>query len=383
MTELRLFDTRQGKVSAFAPGPVARIYVCGITPYDATHMGHAATYVTYDVMQRRLQDRGVEVRMVRNITDIDNDLFERARRDGVNYLDLAFGQKRRFDADLEALGVLEPWSEPRVTSAIPDIRGLIAQFLAKEHAYVVEDWVYYRHQATEGFGAISQYSRVDMRDIGQRRGEDPNDPRKEHPLDTVLWQPSATDEPAWEAPWGRGRPGWHVECTALSIRELGVVDLHGGGCDLVYPHHEFCSAQLESAEIAPASHWVHQSCVHLRGEPMSKSTGNLIFVKDLLEIFDPMAIRLAVMSQHYRSTEWSWRDELLVEATDRLHAWRSSRGGRIDEHLRAEVGEFLDDDLNIPAAIERLDQAAQDGTDVSAAAGLLGVEVHELAANAS
>ncbi len=316
--------------------------------------------------------------MVRNITDIDNDLFERARRDGVNYLDLAFGQKRRFDADLDALGVLEPWSEPRVTSAIPDIRGMIAQFLAKHHAYVVDDWVYYRHQATEGFGSISQYSRVDMRDIGQRRGEDPTDPRKEHPLDTVLWRPSAEDEPAWEAPWGRGRPGWHIECTALSIRELGSVDLHGGGCDLVYPHHEFCAAQLDSAQITPASHWVHQSCVHLRGEPMSKSTGNLIFIKDLLEIFDPMAIRLAVMSQHYRSTEWSWDDELLVEATDRLEAWRASRGGSADDTLWNLVGNYLDDDLDIPGAIEQLDRSAASGTDVSNAAGLLGVQTSEL-----
>ena len=202
MNQLRLFDTREGAISEFDPGPVARIYVCGITPYDATHMGHAATYVTYDVLHRRLQDCGVEVRMVRNITDIDNDLFERARRDGVNYLDLAFGQKRQFDADLDALGILEPWSEPRVTSAIPDIRGMIARFLEKEYAYIVDDWVYYRHQATESFGSISRYSRVDMRDIGQRRGEDPTDPRKRHPLDTVLWQPSAADEPAWEAPWG-------------------------------------------------------------------------------------------------------------------------------------------------------------------------------------
>lgn len=380
MSELRLFDAREGTLSVFAPGPIARIYVCGITPYDATHMGHAATYVTYDVLHRRLQDRGVEVRMVRNITDIDNDLFERARRDGVNYLDLAFGQKRRFDADLEALGVLEPWSEPRVTSAIPDIRGMIAQFLERGHAYVVDEWVYYRHQATNGFGTISRYSRVDMRDIGQRRGEDPTDPRKEHPLDTVLWQPSAADEPAWEAPWGRGRPGWHIECTALSIRELGSVDLHGGGCDLVYPHHEFCAAQLDSAEIAPASHWVHQSCVHLRGEPMSKSTGNLIFVKDLLEVFDPMAIRLAVLSQHYRSTEWSWRDELLVEATDRLALWRGSSGGRIDDNLADCVGAFLDDDLDVPGAIDHLDEAVGDGIDISRAAGQLGVMIEANAA---
>ena len=238
MSELRLFDTATGESSAFAPGPVARIYVCGITPYDATHLGHAATYVTYDILHRRLLDSGVEVRMVRNITDIDNDLFARARRDDVNYLDLAYGQKHVFDTDLRALGVLEPWSEPRATSAIPDIRGAISQFLSLGHAYDVDGWVYYRHLAVPSFGSVSGYSRVDMRAIGERRGEDPSAPGKEHPLDTVLWQPSAADEPSWEAPWGSGRPGWHIECTVLAIRELGKIDLHGGGCDLVYPHHE-------------------------------------------------------------------------------------------------------------------------------------------------
>ena len=374
MGALCLFDTVSGEVSEFSPGPIARIYVCGITPYDATHVGHAATYVTYDVLQRRLVDRGVEVRMVRNITDIDNDLLERARRDGVNYLDLAFGQKRQFDQDLAALGVLEPWSEPRATSAIADIRGMTSRFLSNDYAYEVDGWVYYRHQASESFGSIGQHSRVDMRAIGKQRGEDPDDERKEHPLDTVLWQPSADDEPSWEAPWGSGRPGWHVECTALSLRELGTVDLHGGGCDLVYPHHEFCAAQLDSAGIAPVGHWMHQSCVHLRGEPMSKSTGNLVFVRDLLAVFDPMAIRLAVLSQHYRSTEWEWTDELLVEAADRLGEWRSAGASAgVGVGPAEEVRERLDDDLDVPGAISLIDDAAARGQGVSTSAALLGV----------
>ncbi len=376
MGDLRLFDTATGQTSAFAPGPVANIYVCGITPYDATHLGHAATYVTYDVLQRRLIDRGVEVRMVRNITDIDNDLFERARRDGVNYLDLAFGQKRVFDDDLNALGVLEPWSEPRATSAIPDIRGAISFFLSSGHAYAVDGWVYYRHSAVPSFGSISSYSRVDMRAIGERRGEDPNGPGKEHPLDTVLWQPSADDEPSWESPWGSGRPGWHVECTVLSVRELGTIDLHGGGCDLVYPHHEFCASQLESLGVAPIRHWMHQSCVHLRGEPMSKSTGNLIFVRDLTSAHDPMVVRLAVMSQHYRSVEWTWTNDLLDAAVERLALWRSVRdadGATDADGPLAAVRECLDDDLNVPEAIEAIDAAARRGEGAREAAELLGV----------
>ncbi len=371
-TPMQLFDTASGSLRSFEPGPIARIYICGITPYDATHMGHAATYVTYDVLHRRLVDRGHEVRMVRNITDIDNDLLERARRDDVNYLDLAFGQKRQFDEDLDALGLLEPWSEPRATSAIPDIRGLISRMLSAGDAYVVDGWVYFDHRKSPGFGSISGYSRVDMRAIGDKRGEDPTDPRKTHPLDTVLWQPSAADEPFWEAPWGSGRPGWHIECTALSIRELGNIDLHGGGCDLVYPHHEFSAAQLTSAGADATGHWLHQSCVHLDGEPMSKSSGNLIFVKDLLATNDPMAVRLAVMSQHYRSAEWNWTDELVSEATARLDQWRAAGDGTGPYD---EVGRCLDNDLDVPGALKVIDAAAAQGHGVTKAAALLGVRL--------
>ena len=366
---MRLFDTATGEVRDVEPSATVGIYVCGITPYDATHIGHAATYITYDVLQRRLTDRGHIVRMVRNITDIDNDLLERARRDGVNYLDLAFGQKKRFNADLDALGLLEPWSEPRATSAIPDIRGLVSRLVSSGAAYEVEGWVYFSHKASGEFGSVSGNSRVDMRAIGERRGEDPHDPRKAHPLDTVLWQPSAPDEPYWEAPWGRGRPGWHVECTALSLRELGGVEIHGGGCDLVYPHHEFCAAQLDALGEEPVGLWMHQSCVHLDGEPMSKSTGNLVFVNDILENHDPMALRLAVMSNHYRERSWDWTAELLEVATARLASWRAAGDGTgpIDA-----VRAALDDDLDVPTAIEAIDSAAKAGNGVSESAGLLG-----------
>lgn len=370
---MRLFDTATAEVRDVEPGATVGIYVCGITPYDATHIGHAATYITYDVLQRRLTDRGHVVRMVRNITDIDNDLLERARRDGVNYLDLAFGQKKRFNADLDALGLIEPWSEPRATSAIPDIRGLVSRLVSSGAAYEVEGWVYFSHKASGEFGSVSGNSRVDMRAIGERRGEDHHDPRKAHPLDTVLWQPSAPDEPYWEAPWGRGRPGWHVECTALSLRELGGVEIHGGGCDLVYPHHEFCAAQLDALGEEPVGLWMHQSCVHLDGEPMSKSTGNLVFVNDILENHDPMALRLAVMSNHYRERSWDWTAELLEVATARLASWRAAGDGTgpIDA-----VRAALDDDLDVPTAIEAIDSAAKAGNGVSESAGLLGVVLH-------
>ncbi len=375
MGEMRLYDTATGAIVPLQIRDIARIYICGITPYDATHLGHAATYVTYDVLHRRLLGRGHEVQMVRNITDIDNDLLERAQRDGVNYLDLAFGQKRQFDEDLAALGVLDPWSEPRATSAIPDIRGVVARLLDSGAAYVVNGSVYFDHAASSNFGSVSGFSRVDMRAIGERRGEDPLDPNKQHPLDTVLWQPSLEGEPSWEAPWGSGRPGWHIECTALSLRELGTIDIHGGGCDLVYPHHEFCAAQLDVLDNSPIGHWMHQSCVHMRGEPMSKSTGNLIFVRDLLREWEGPVIRLAVLSQHYRTSAWEWSDALLDEAKARLASWNGSSGGdqRDIEQLCNEVGAALDDDLDVPTALATIDQSAAAGVDVSPAAAMLGI----------
>ncbi len=378
MGELRLFDTASASLVGFEPAASDRtvgIYVCGITPYDATHMGHAATYVTYDVLHRYLLDQGYVVQMVRNITDIDDDLLARADRDQVNYLDLAFGQKRQFDQDLEALGVLEPWSEPRATSAIPDVRGLISKLLDEGHAYVESGWVYYSHHAVESFGTIGKYSPADMARIGEQRGEDPADPRKRHPLDTVLWRTSHAGQPEWESPWGSGRPGWHIECTALSIRELGSIDLHGGGCDLVYPHHEFCAAQLLSAGVAPVGHWMHQSCVHLNGEPMSKSTGNLIFVRDLLETREPMVVRLAVLSQHYRSVDWLWTDSLLDQAEERLNLWRRAVGKGPDPDVLEHARRSLEDDLDVPSAIDAIDNAAASGLDVTGPAKLLGVEL--------
>jgi len=377
MSQMRLYDTATGEMSSLQLDTIVKIYICGITPYDATHLGHAATYVTYDVLHRRLLDRGHDVRMVRNITDIDNDLLERARRDDVNYLDLAFGQKRQFDDDLAALGVLDPWSEPRATSAIPDIRGLVARLLESGAAYDVDGTVYFAHDSTPTFGSVGRFSRVDMRAIGERRGEDPHDTNKLHPLDTILWQRSAEGEPFWEAPWGAGRPGWHIECTALSIRELSSIDIHGGGCDLVYPHHEFCAAQLDALGAEPVGLWMHQSCVHLAGEPMSKSTGNLVFVRDLLADREGPTIRLAVLSQHYRASAWEWTDSLLDEADERLSRWRKvtakNTSGSVD--VVAAVRAALDDDLNVPAALIAIDEGAEADVDVAPAARLLGVEL--------
>lgn len=368
---MRLYDTRRQAVVPFEPGPTVRMYVCGITPYDATHLGHAATYLTYDVLQRRLVDRGHEVRCVRNITDVDDDLLRRAREVGVHYLDLGTAQTKVFDADMAALGVLDPWDEPRATGAIPDIRGFIHRVVDQGHAYVVEGTVYFDVRSVDDFGEVSGLDRATMVRLARERGGDPDDPAKRHPLDFVLWRPSAPGEPAWESPWGAGRPGWHVQCSALALRDLGVtVDLHGGGSDLVFPHHECEAAQSRAVTGVPfVRHWSHRGLIGWQGEKMSKSRGNLVFVAELRERHDPMAIRLALLSEHYRR-DWDWTPQHLTAAEARLDRWRRAGGG--DAGLEA-VRAALDDDLDVPRAIAVLDARADRGEGVSAGAALLGI----------
>ncbi len=374
---LRLYDTARGAVVPFEAPPVVRIYVCGITPYDATHLGHAATYITYDVLQRRLQDLGHETRCVRNVTDVDDDILTVAQQRDIHYLDLAFAQTARFDDDMAALNTLPPTSEPRATSAIADIRGFIYQALERGFAYCASGGVYFDTAAFDGFGSLSGFGHQHMTDLARQWRDDPDDPAKRNPLDFVLWQRARPGEPRWESRWGPGRPGWHVECSTLALRELGpTIDLHGGGADLLYPHHECERAQSEAVTGKPfARHWLHQALVHCRGSKMSKSVGNLILVHELRRNHEAMAIRLALMSQHYR-TPWPWHDGLLVEAEHRLALWRqaSSSDAEVDEEeLLTEVRASLDDDLDVPGALAAVDATARSGRSVRASAALLGV----------
>lgn len=368
---IQLYDTAREGVAPFEPGPVVTIYTCGITPYDAAHLGHAATYLAYDVLQRRLRDRGHETRCVRNITDVDDDLLRKARELGVNYLDLAAEEVARFDRDMGALGLLACFSEPRATSAIPDILGFIGMVLDSGHAYQAGGAVYFDVSSYERFGQVSHLDRATMLELAAERGGNPGDPNKRDPLDFVLWQPSAPDEPSWQSLWGEGRPGWHVECSALAIRELGTtIDLHGGGADLIFPHHECEAAQSEAATgEAFVRHWMHVGMVRLGGEKMSKSLGNLVFVGDLLKDWEAAAIRLAVLSHHYRDS-WEWTDDLLPQAAERLGRWRAGGSG---EAGLAAVRRALDLDLDTPAALDALDAEAAAGRGVSQAAALLGV----------
>jgi L-cysteine:1D-myo-inositol 2-amino-2-deoxy-alpha-D-glucopyranoside ligase len=375
---MMLFDTARQAIVPFEPGPVVTMYTCGITPYDATHVGHATVYVTYDVLQRRLRDRGHDTRCVRNITDVDDDLLRKARELGIHYLDLAAAETARFDGDMKALDVVECWSEPRATSAIADIRGFIGMVLERGNAYESGGAVYFDVSSFEKFGQISHKTRDEMLELARIHGGNVDDPNKRDPLDFVLWQPSLEDEPAWESLWGPGRPGWHIECSALALRELDTtIDLHGGGSDLLFPHHECEAAQSEAATAQPfVRHWMHQAMVRMDGEKMSKSLGNLVFVDALLETYDPRAVRLAIVAHHYRHP-WEWHDQLMPTAAERLETWKAAAAPerRDPERVLFEVRGALDDDLDTPAAIEAVDGAVARGEDITEAAALLGVHL--------
>lgn len=372
---MRLFDTARREIVPFTPGETVLMYTCGITPYDATHLGHASTFLVYDILQRRLIDLGHTVRCVRNVTDVDDPLFAKARELGVHYLDLAAGEEARFNRDMEALNVLPVYSTPRASSAISDIRGFIGMVLDRGFAYAAGGSVYFDVTKFPSFGEVSHYSHEQMIAFARQRGGNVDDPHKRNPLDFVLWHPSADDEPSWDAQWGAGRPGWHIECSALALRELGTtIDLHGGGSDLIFPHHECERAQSEAAtgEVF-VRHWMHVAMVFKDGEKMSKSLGNLVFVDALRTEWDPRSIRLGIIEHHYR-TEWEWDDTLMPRNHDRLVAWKAAVGGSSASIIN-DVRARLDDDLDTPGALAAIDAAAASGVDVSDCAALLGVDL--------
>jgi L-cysteine:1D-myo-inositol 2-amino-2-deoxy-alpha-D-glucopyranoside ligase len=359
---MRLYDTARRAVVPFEPPSTVRMYVCGITPYDSTHLGHAATYLTYDILVRRLEDLGHTVRYVRNITDVDDSILPKAREMGVPYLELAESEMRRFHNDMTALEMRPPVAEPRATEAIEQIVDLVAQLLERGHAYLTHGTAYFDVSTFPRYGELSHYSEDQMVRLARARGGNPDDPHRRQPLDFVLWQPSAADEPAWRAPFGVGRPGWHIECSAMAMHEHGpTLDLHGGGTDLIFPHHECEIAQSESLTGEPcARHWLHSAMVNYEGEKMSKSLGNLVFVSDLLKTADPRAIRLALTRHHYRHG-FEWYDTDLDEGTALLHrllAAAEREGGPDPRPFAERVRNAIDDDLDTPRALDALDDFA-------------------------
>jgi L-cysteine:1D-myo-inositol 2-amino-2-deoxy-alpha-D-glucopyranoside ligase len=372
---IRLYDTARQAVVPFTPGPEVTMYTCGITPYDATHLGHAWVYVNYDVLTRRLIDMGHTVKCVRNVTDVDDPLFAKARQLGVHYLDLAAKEEMRFKGDMDALNVLPVFAEPRASSAISEIRKFIGLVLDAGYAYASGGSVYFDVSKFPSFGSVSHYSNDQMMTYARERGGNVDDPHKRHPLDFVLWQPSQPDEPAWETKWGSGKPGWHIECSAMALQHLGTtIDLHGGGGDLIFPHHECERAQSEAATGQPfVKHWMHVGLVWMDGAKMSKSLGNLVFIDALRKQYDPRAIRLGILDHPYRH-DWHWEDDLMDRNSARLERWQAaSAGHNRTTGLIDAVRAHLDDDLDCPSAIAAIDSAASEGADVQESAALLGI----------
>ena len=372
----RVPDTASGSLVEIAgvDGKV-RIYVCGITPYDATHLGHAATYLLFDLIQRLCLDAGLRVHYVQNVTDVDDPLLERAVATGQDWRALAARETQLFRDDMAALRILPPEHYIGAVEAIPDIVEVVQQLRERGAAYDLDGDIYFSVAAAPHFGEVGHYSVEEMVRLTGERGGDPDRPGKKDPVDSLVWQAARPDEPAWDSSLGHGRPGWHVECAAIALRYLGpTIDVNGGGNDLVFPHHEVGAAQASVVTgVSPfARAYVHQGMVAYQGEKMSKSRGNLVFVSRLRhDGVDPMVIRLALLA-HEQGSDWEWHDDELVLAERRLARWRaafarpaSPPAQPVIDRLRIELG----DGLRTPAALDAIDAwAAAEGDDTQAAA---------------
>jgi L-cysteine:1D-myo-inositol 2-amino-2-deoxy-alpha-D-glucopyranoside ligase len=362
---LQAFDTATQQLVPIGPATgSARMYVCGITPYDATHIGHANTYVAFDLLHRVWRDRALEVNYVQNVTDIDDPLLERAADIGIEWAKLAEQQIQLFREDMAALNVLPPQHYVGAVESMPLIVDLIEDLRRRQAVYSVDDSefedLYFAQGSDPDFGSVAHLSEEEAIAIFAERGGDPDRGGKKAPLDCLVWLHARAGEPSWESVLGAGRPGWHTECTAIALDRLGPgFDVQAGGSDLIFPHHEMSAAQGRVAADQPfAQAYLHSGMVGLDGEKMSKSKGNLVFVSRLLASeVDPMAIRLALLAHHYRD-DWDWTDELLVSAQSRLRLWREAV--RLDAGLNADevlvqMRGALADDLDAPAALAAVD----------------------------
>lgn len=363
--ELRLYDTADRQVRPVSAGPKATMYVCGITPYDATHLGHAATYLTFDLVHRYWLDAGHEVHYVQNVTDVDDPLFERAARDGIDWRALGDRETELFRQDMAALRVLPPHDYVGAIESVAEVVELVEKLLASGAAYVIDDAqypdVYFRADATTQFGYESGYDRDTMLALFGERGGDPDRAGKASQLDALLWRVQRPGEPSWPSPFGAGRPGWHIECAAIALNRVGPgLDIQGGGSDLTFPHHEFSAAHAESVtgERRFARHYVHGGMIGWDGHKMSKSRGNLVLVSQLrADGVDPGAIRLGLMAGHYRADRF-WSPEVLSTAQVRLQRWRAATAlpaGPDATDLLARVRRYLADDLDTPKVLAALD----------------------------
>jgi len=362
---LQAFDTATRQLVPIGPVTgMARIYVCGITPYDATHIGHANTYIAFDLLHRVWRDRGLDVNYVQNVTDIDDPLLERAAASGVDWAALAAEETQLYREDMAALNVLPPRHYVGAVESMPLIVDLIEQLRGRQAVYPVDDSefedLYFAQESDSEFGSLAHLSDEEAIAIFAERGGDPDRLGKKAPLDCLVWRHAREGEPSWESVIGAGRPGWHIECTAIALDRLGAgFDVQAGGSDLIFPHHEMCAAQGRVATDQPfAQAYLHSGMVGLDGEKMSKSKGNLVFVSALRESgVDPMAIRLALLEHHYRE-DWDWTDELLVSAQSRLNRWREAvrlDAGLNADDVLAQLRAALAHDLDVPAALAAMD----------------------------
>jgi L-cysteine:1D-myo-inositol 2-amino-2-deoxy-alpha-D-glucopyranoside ligase len=383
-----IWDTPSGALVVAAPGGTARLYACGITPYDATHIGHAATYLAWDLLIRAWLDAGKQVSYVQNVTDVDDPLLERANRDGEDWRALADREIALFRSDMTALRVLPPAHFVGAVEALPLI-GQLNRLLAEHGSlYEVEGDVYFSRAADPAFGSVSGLDGETMVWLCAENGGDPARPGKKDPVDPLVWLAQRPGEPSWPSGFGPGRPGWHVECAAIATHYLGAsFDVQAGGRDLIFPHHEMSASHARVAlggdgHPAFARYYAHSGMVRLGGEKMSKSRGNLVFVSDLLAAgHEAMAVRLAVLAHHYRQ-DWDWADAGLERARERLARWRAAVTASADvpedaaaSHrpaaaaMLAAMRQRLADDLDAPGALAVMDSWAAAVTAGGAAAG--------------
>ncbi|MDT0332066.1 cysteine--1-D-myo-inosityl 2-amino-2-deoxy-alpha-D-glucopyranoside ligase [Nocardiopsis lambiniae] len=375
---LRLHDTATDRIKETTPGPRAGMYACGITPYDAAHLGHAFTYLTFDLVNRVWRDAGRDVNYVQNTTDIDDPLLERAHAIGVDWRDLAHREIDVFRDDMAALRIIPPASYVGVVESVDLIGDLAARIRDTGATYDLDGDLYFSVAEAQNFGEIGHLDRDAMLSLFRQRGGDPDRSGKKDPLDWLLWRAERPGEPAWDSPLGRGRPGWHIECSAIALDRLGPrFALNGGGNDLIFPHHEMGAAETRCVTGGPnADNHLHVGMVGLNGEKMSKSLGNLVFVSKLREQgVEPAVIRLAMLSHHYRAA-WEWTDDHLPVACARAERWRAAfaLGTAPDAApLLAAVRSTLAEDLDAPAALAAVDAWAdtaltEGGTDADAPA---------------
>ncbi|MBI2051428.1 cysteine--tRNA ligase [Candidatus Roizmanbacteria bacterium] len=357
---MHIFNSRSRKKEVFRPlgNKKVKLYVCGITPYDTTHLGHAFVYVFFDTFVRYLRLLRYDVTYTQNVTDIDDDILKRAREEGEDWKKLGDYWTKQFLLDMKALNVAMPTHYVYATASTATIIRIIVAVLKRGYAYERNDNVYFEIKKFKDYGKLSRLTRSQMLVLSKERGADPKDPLKKNPLDFVLWQRAKKGEPGWESPWGRGRPGWHIECSAMNLQYLGrQVDIHGGGRDLIYPHHESEIAQSESytGKSPFVRYWVHTAMLIYEGEKMSKSLGNLILVKDLLKKYSGGAIRWMLLSHHYR-VPWEFEYHKLDEAERTIDEITRALGGHKTinkvkkQHLK-HICNILNDDMNTPRAL--------------------------------